>query len=439
MNKKLMSLLSLLVLLLVISGCGTTASGASSTPQKIFAKIITLEFLQDWGITKAPIDPIEGFTRFLVLIVLFALLFKLAELLKLGKNTAIVIALAVSLITTIFIPGTVLLAAATSYGTIFSMLLLAVPIVLGLFGYFALKEYPWIRVVIMGMLWYVLSQMWRYLLTWKAAATSAYGGIIDAVVNLIGYAVWIVAILFFINLIQAVVGFGSGRTGDALDVKESGKWIYNKFKTGERREKTRLMNEYIEEEKELKLLDAALLAQDQAVETLTKTLRAGKIENIAELNGMVTAVEIVNKELEAAKTEFRRVRGRTWRTERGFNKLVKEFKEKNKDVEQLDILEKKVLAKHDEAIPALNTAINAVDKVLNDIKSFAEGVAKAVKTTPFPLTLKVGSAAITKTKLGQIITALQGVNIKAAEQAQKEALQAVLGIVTEARELMKWK
>src|SRR3989338_9298557 len=188
-------------LLLMSSLLSSFVMAAETAGGKVFTKIITLEYLQEWGITKASIDPIEGFTRFLLLILLFALLFKGAELLKLGTNISIVIALAISLITVIFIPGTVLLAVGTSYGTLFSLIILAVPIGLILLGYFLLKEHPWLRVIMMGLVWYLLSQMWRYIQTWTGSATAAYATVIHTIANLIGWVEIVVAVFFFINLL----------------------------------------------------------------------------------------------------------------------------------------------------------------------------------------------------------------------------------------------
>ena len=74
-----------LLVMLVVAGCGTSSSGSSTPPSQIFQNVVTLSFLKDLGILTNPIDPIEGFTRFLLLILLFAILF-LKEALEKVKN-----------------------------------------------------------------------------------------------------------------------------------------------------------------------------------------------------------------------------------------------------------------------------------------------------------------------------------------------------------------
>ncbi len=429
MNKKHF-LIVFLVLSVFLAGCGTGSSGEPPVPQKIFQNIITLQFLHNWGILEQPIDPIEGFTRFLLLILVFAVLFKLAELLKLGRNIAIVIALVVSFMTAIFIPGTVLLTIGTSYGTLFSLLFLALPIAGGIAAYFFLKDYAWLRVIVIGATLWILDQMQDYLTTWYKGATSAYDSIVSYVVGLIGYVEFVLWIILLISLVQALMSFASGHTGNKLDAKNTAQWIYNKAKGGERRKKTALLNEYIEEEKELKLLDEALVARNEAVDYVSDILRvAGGFKNEVAKNMMIGLIEAVANKLHDAKREFRRVNKRTWRQETRFQDLIKEFKDKSKDVKRLEVLENDVLQKHKEAIDALDKAIDAAE----DLVQAAQKEASTHTAFPSPFT------GADKAELAKIKNGLAGLDISKAEQAQKEAIQAVQGIVTEARELMKWK
>ncbi|MBI4981277.1 hypothetical protein HZC30_07030 [Candidatus Woesearchaeota archaeon] len=408
--------------------------------------MITLKFLQDWGILNTVIDPIEGFTRFLILIVLFAVLFKGAELLKLGKNVAIVIAIVFSLLTAIFIPGTILLAAAASYGTIFSLVLLGLPIGLGFAGYFFLKEYPWIRVGLMGLLWLLLLEMSKHIGGFTTGAGAHYGGIVASVVGWIDWVTWIVFIIFIINGVQALLSLATGHASGDMDVKKTAQTIFNWAQKGASRRKTAMMNEYIEEEKELKLLDKAIKAKDDALEIVGEILTKKEITNDGEKNSIIAAVNLVETELKAAKTEFRRVKGRTWRQERRYDGLVKEFKDKDKDVARLDVNEKIILEKHNEAITKLNGLISGYHTTVSDPLS----VIKSISAFPFSLT--TGPSPTPGAPAPPLPTALEvndavrafksyfeTLDVKEVEDAQKTAIQAVQGIVTETRELMKWK
>lgn len=260
MNKKgLMGILLLISTFLV--SCTTTGGPGKN----IFEEIITMKYLHDWGIISATIEPIEGFTRFLLLIFLFALLFKAAELLKLGKNIAVTIALVISLMTVIFIPSTILLTVGTTYGTVFSLILLAAPVLLGLGGYFLLKEYHWIRAILMGGLWFILWQMDDHIKNFAVGASASYAGVVNTVAIWIGYVTWAVGIMFFITLFQAFTNMGGStdhhpnwlrglwnRAAQGTVLTEKGKELRHA-----RVEETRILSDLAVEKEELGLLEKA--------------------------------------------------------------------------------------------------------------------------------------------------------------------------------------
>jgi hypothetical protein len=436
-------MIGLVLLMVFIAGCSSATSGGSSgtTPTDVFKNVITLKFLQDWGILTTSIDPIEGFTRFLILIVLFAVLFKGAELLKLGKNVAIVIAIVFSLLTAIFIPGTILLAAAASYGTIFSMVLLGIPIAAGFAGYFFLKDYPWMRVGLMGLLWLLLSEMSKHIGGFVTGAGAHYGGVITSIVGWIDWVTWIVFIIFIINGVQALLSLATGHASGDMDVKKTVQTIFNWAQKGASRRKTAMMNEYIEEEKELKLLDKAIKAKDDALEIVGEVLTKKEITNDGEKNSIIAAVNLVETELKAAKTEFRRVKGRTWRQERRYDALVKEFKDKDKDVKNIEVLERQILAKHNEAIGLLDTNITAYHNAVSNLHQITlVGIFPFGLTAPAPTPGAAGPVSnAVRTSLTNIKATLTALDLSAVETAQKEAIKAVQGIITESRELRLWK
>ncbi len=66
--------------------------------------------------------------RVAILLLITFLLYEGISHLGLSQGTAVVISLVLGLISSVFIPGSVLLAISTTYGTIFSLLLLLIPI-----------------------------------------------------------------------------------------------------------------------------------------------------------------------------------------------------------------------------------------------------------------------------------------------------------------------
>lgn len=152
---KFLSLLMLSVL--------SVPSVLAEQPWDTIRNILTLDFLNNIGISSTG-ESMEGFIRLLLLITLFAVFFVASErVLKFGKNISVVIALTISLISTVLIPGTLLLAAATSYSTIVSVIILGLPVLVGLFVYFTLTENPWIRIGILIPLIYGMHVMISFL------------------------------------------------------------------------------------------------------------------------------------------------------------------------------------------------------------------------------------------------------------------------------------
>ena len=431
---------------LVTAALPTTAGGW-------FKYVITFAWLQDIGFITHAVDPLEGFIRFLLLITFFLVLFKGAQLLKLGTGSAVAIALVFSLIGMIFVPGTIILAAAASYGTIFSLIILGLPVLLCVGMYFFLRDHVWMRTIVVGMLWLILSQMWRHMVLLRSGATAGFQPTFTTVASWIGWVQIAVAIFFLISLIQAIASLSSGHPGSELDLKGTAQLVMNKIGSRSRRMKTFQMNQYIEDQKELEDLEKADTARRKALELVEAISASKQIRDVAERNRVETGVGAIKKELETAKREFSRVKSRTFRTQRAITgalnqlKTVKgEMKDKEKDIETLEVLEKTILEKHKEAEKGIDSAIGEYAKaagaarVIRNIPDAqlppaAGAVALNFGTSKSALATSVKSAV---TNLLNALTAMQ-THLETAETAQKEVLQAMQGATLEARELMKWK
>ena len=398
------------------------ASSALAEASEVFQNIITLGWLSDLGVGST-IDPLEGFVRILVGIALFAILFALSQKLDaIGKNVAIVISLVITLITMIFIPASVLLAAATSYATIFSVIILALPLGIGFWVYFMMGENLWIRGFIMGVLWFVLDEMKDHLNNLAQGAGGAFGASIGGTLDTyLGWVYWVVVGLFVWNIFQAFTSLATGHSHDKMDSAKTGKTLVNWATNWKRKGKTALMNDYVEEEKELKLLDEAKEQLEKLEVLVNDAANAGKINNRADGLNLITSAENVKDKLEDAKKEFRRVKGRTWRQEREFTKIVKELKSKNREVDQLNRLEKDLLMQHEKAINAIAPGL---DKIHDAIKMLNKELPKVPGGLP---TLK---------KLVKLIADLE-IDISTAQEAQAQAIIEVQGIMAEAQKLYR--
>ena len=199
---------NILFILLLLFGVLSAQVVHAEEPWDTIKNVVTLQFMTKLGF-ESSLDPFEGFIRFAILLVLFAVLFKGAELLKLGRNTAIVIALVFSFISAIFIPGSVLVAAGASYATIVGMVLLGLPAALFIWGYFAIEN-KWIRFGLMAFMLFMLYQMKGHIgdLGKGVAITSThFGGVLTTVRDYIGYVIGLswgfLAVAFFSALSSA--------------------------------------------------------------------------------------------------------------------------------------------------------------------------------------------------------------------------------------------
>ena len=155
--------------ILLVSMSASFVTATSHQPWSTIKSIVTLDFMSKLGINSTA-DPFEGFIRFAILILLFAVFYALFNKLGFSKNITITVALVFSIISAIFIPGSVLVAAGAGYGAIIGLILLAMPFALVGIGYFATKESPWAQVVLAALAVWLLGQMETYLSDLAAGA-----------------------------------------------------------------------------------------------------------------------------------------------------------------------------------------------------------------------------------------------------------------------------
>ncbi len=408
-----------------------------------FQYIITMQWLVDFGLFRGTIDPMEGFVRFLLLILFFVALFFAGRLVKLPPWIAGIAAFVFAMIGMIFIPGSVIVAAATSYGILFSVVILSIPILILAGVYFLLKDFPWVRVIVLGLLWWVLNQMYNLLKSGTGVVSPAYATILNVVADKLGWLTWIVIVLFFVTLIQALMSLASGYVGEDLNVKGTAQWVYNKIKTKSRRAKTASMNSYIENEKELHLIDEALKSRNDALVLVQGALTARQLADQPERDRIVAGVKKVSTDMDKARKEFSRVftrarreKAQIVRASKQLRSLKDELKENDKSIDELEALENTTLQKRDEAYKDLDRAQREFAGVLAQLR-----VLQSVTAFPttWPATGGAPPVARVRSALVAIQQGLTNVDLTAAEAAQKEVLKAMQGAMIEARELFRWK
>src|SRR3989344_1192651 len=178
-------------------------------PYDTIKSITTFEFMTKIGYSSSG-DPLEGFIRMLLVVLLFTIFFWAASL-ALPKGVSVVIALVISLISAIFIPGTVLVAIASSYGAVVSIAMLAIPVGGLILAFFLLKNHHWIRVVVATVTLWVAFQINGHLFDISSGIVSGtyFGGVATSIGNLWYYIIIFCWVILGISLLAALFKTGS--------------------------------------------------------------------------------------------------------------------------------------------------------------------------------------------------------------------------------------
>ncbi|MEW5896608.1 MAG: hypothetical protein AB1668_02880 [Nanoarchaeota archaeon] len=367
----------LIFVMFLLIGAMSASFVSAEEPWDTMKSIVTLGFMQHLGL-KSSVDPFEGLIRFMLLIALFAILFKVAELLKLGKNVAIVIAAALSIMTVFFIPGTILVAAAASYGTIFSVVLLGIPIALMIFAYVALKEHRWVRVGVMALLIYVLHVMKGHISAMAVSAgakVSPYAKVVLESVNpFLDFVIVIAWVVGLYSLFTALANTGGStdqhpnwlkglwnRAMQQTVLTEKGKELRHA-----RVEETRLLSDLAVEKEELGLLENAKEKGESYQVIFDEIKNHNRVNSLHHL----TSLDAAFKRLKLSFDDVTDVQHRWKRAER------KEMAETKRLIKEM--INKGVLDKTRKPIEEMNTLILGEYAKVSDAVKKAEGALKKV-------------------------------------------------------------
>lgn len=145
----------LFVISLFLVSCQEVGISAS----EIFNKLLwfgSLGFLGQYGG-----NPLDGFMRILVIILVFAIFYELGGISNLiSPNIRTVVSLILAIMSGIFIPGTVLAGIGAAYGTLVALFLIGLPVVGGLYAIYRIPNtrrfYIFLRIVVILILLAIL-------------------------------------------------------------------------------------------------------------------------------------------------------------------------------------------------------------------------------------------------------------------------------------------
>lgn len=233
---------------------------SAEQPWDTIKYILTFEFLDKLGLQPLN-DPAAGFIRFLIWFLAAVLLFKLLEMLGLGKSTSFIVAPIISFISVLLIPGSILVVIATNYSLLFSLLLLALPILAVYLIYHFMKDHPWLRLIFSALLLGVTIFLAYLINNLAKTETSSFRKVLETIDSYFWLIPAAAGILFLLSIYHLFKGHGSaGSTPSSLS-EEAGSPALNHLRgqealpKREKQEERALLNELVVEEEEKKLLE----------------------------------------------------------------------------------------------------------------------------------------------------------------------------------------
>ena len=253
MQWKKAGVMALILFSLFLASC-TPASGPSA--DDIWDKVVkigSLGFLGD-----SPENDLIALTRVLIFILIFALLFEGSKLTGLSRNSAIVVSAVLAIMSTIFIPASILLGIGAAYSTVIAILIVGAPVVGGLLVHRIFSGDSGGHKVARLFILVILS---LYLFAVMNAAAD-YNGPLGLLANgILEFVWWGLLLIFFMLVWELFHSFQILGVGSALSSGSKGAWKAIKARFPgtalyARRTHKRELNEYILEKTEEVELDS---------------------------------------------------------------------------------------------------------------------------------------------------------------------------------------
>lgn len=262
------------------------------------------------------------------------------------------------------------------------------------------------------------------------------------------YAYIVLVILAIYYLGKAIFGFGTGAkmgtrltSWDKSPFVKFGKWASKETRKDSRGEKVKLMNEYVREEKELKLIEEISGAIEDAQDEIKDIRTKGQFAKKKDAKNLISAVDGVGGAIQAALKKFPRLNKSTWRQYKKTQVILDDLRKNKAPASELKKIEaevKLILEKHNETRQRLmqvdKTYGGQVEPVLEEIKkirNFPTALTVAPPGTEGPPpTLQIRLA-----NLNNLLTMWKDQAIPEVEDLEKEAIKLVEALIVRFRDL----
>ncbi|MBI2661881.1 hypothetical protein HYX11_00285 [Candidatus Woesearchaeota archaeon] len=405
-----MKRLNALMVMFLFMGMFFTNFVVAVEPYDTIKSITTFEFMTKIGYSSSG-DPLEGFIRMLLVVLLFTVFFWAASL-ALPKGVSVVIALVISLISAIFIPGTVLVAIASSYGAVVSIAMLAIPVGGLILGFFLLKNHHWIRVVLAAITLWVALQINGHLFDISSGIVSGtyFGGVAASIGNLWYYVIIFCWVILAISLIAALFKVGGStdhhpnflkRMFDRYVVQNIPGTERSNDKKHEAIEETRILNDIAIEKQEYNLilagLDKSKIYQQIAGDEMCDGAEVKSKNHFETLKTSYDNLKKAMSDLKNVDHQWQKAQRKEVGEARD---LIKKLAKRGVDTTKLQAIEKKILndyiAASNQGVKVALSKFETIEKLQNNVVDLLDNVYKGKykpkgKDIPTP-GYKVGTA-----------------------------------------------
>ncbi len=358
MKKGMMFFMFALVLgSLVLSGClgaPGSSSGSSSSGVDMIKSAVTLGFLgpDGLGILDAPIDPIVGFTRFLLFALILVLLQYGASFLGLPGYLKWIIASVFALIFAVFTPNALLIAAASGWTTLFGLILVGAPIAILVWIYFLVSnDYAklGLTALLLFVMYAVKFTVESMMNSGVAVKTADISGWLFGSLTTWGfmdYAILIVWVMLAFVIARIMSSWRGSSDHHPNKIKQLFHWGQDKIASHDKkelrhagREVTRALNDFVLEQKEYEETETSKkVAEDYGI-SVNAGLANYTILSKHYLEELENRFDKIKKHFEEkggviktlSKANVRKRREMT-----AFKKLVKEMEKRNVPAEEIE-------------------------------------------------------------------------------------------------------
>jgi hypothetical protein len=281
-------------------------------------------------------------------------------------------------------------------------------------------------------------------------AIQAMTQLAETILDIIDWGIPIVTILI---IWEAIMAF-SGKKDNKFDIEKSKIATWGAFnKEGKRLDRTKMVNQYLAEEKEEKKLQGAVDYVESVMSTLQTWDASKEIASHNDLVKLRGQVKNAKSEMESVRKYFRILKKNTWRNNSKLNHILDDMEKFNKgDVAEIRVLENDIMKLHKEtADEIVKSEAHLQAKILKSqswkalmklkIASFGASGKFLIKpprtgTTaagkPWPLRFNRGQLTLLIREFGNDLLML-----KSAFAKQAKAKQEMQGLIAKTREFYK--